>query len=259
MEVIRIDKTDLKYLCRAQNITSHHGTSPGRVITQLSALRGAILPYARKSATRPRDVQSLRRDAAIDPPRSCEKWPRNRGPSRLNRSNRIPRGLSVSGEQSARRWQGAIHVTDGWLQCLSVYLCLTSNMLVEVPTSSSISVSPHSAQCTAQSMHATALYLEMLNGFMIIWKGSSTEKVFAGLQRYQSLCERCVSPSDHQWSGKPLNNLFKEYPFPFEALFCPSSWAIDLCEDLIEQRKGESRYSTRSMVLILTATVIDKI
>ncbi|XP_046680104.1 uncharacterized protein LOC124367380 [Homalodisca vitripennis] len=114
MEVIRIDKTDLKYLCRAQNITSHHGTSPGRVITQLSALRGAILPYARKSATRPRDVQSLRRDAAIDPPRSCEKWPRNRGPSRLNRSNRIPRGLSVSGEQSARRWQGAIHVTDGY-------------------------------------------------------------------------------------------------------------------------------------------------
>ncbi|KAG8292438.1 hypothetical protein J6590_040401 [Homalodisca vitripennis] len=33
-------------------------------------------------------------------------------------------------------------------------------------------------------------------------------------------------------------------------LFCPSSWATGLCEDLIKQSKGESRYSTRLMVLV---------
>ncbi|KAG8310640.1 hypothetical protein J6590_060176 [Homalodisca vitripennis] len=30
---------------------------------------------------------------------------------------------------------------------------------------------------------------------------------------------------------------------PFQALFYPSSWATGLCEDLIKQIKGESRYS----------------
>ncbi|KAG8263791.1 hypothetical protein J6590_024019, partial [Homalodisca vitripennis] len=34
------------------------------------------------------------------------------------------------------------------------------------------------------------------------------------------------------------------------SLFCTPSWATGLCEDLIKQNKGESRYSTRSMVLI---------
>ncbi|KAG8294695.1 hypothetical protein J6590_097258 [Homalodisca vitripennis] len=42
-------------------------------------------------------------------------------------------------------------------------------------------------------------------------------------------------------------------------IFCPSSWATGLCEDLIKQNKGESRYSTRSMVLIKRASVTDKI
>ncbi|KAG8283131.1 hypothetical protein J6590_023662 [Homalodisca vitripennis] len=37
-----------------------------------------------------------------------------------------------------------------------------------------------------------------------------------------------------------------EKPIPFYALFCLSSWATGLCEDLIKQNKGESRYSTRS-------------
>ncbi|KAG8277500.1 hypothetical protein J6590_041667 [Homalodisca vitripennis] len=39
----------------------------------------------------------------------------------------------------------------------------------------------------------------------------------------------------------------------FKTLFCPPSWATGLCEDLIKQNKGESRYSTRSMVLIKSA------
>ncbi|KAG8275726.1 hypothetical protein J6590_080719 [Homalodisca vitripennis] len=43
------------------------------------------------------------------------------------------------------------------------------------------------------------------------------------------------------------------------ALFCPSSWAIGLCEDLIKQNNGESRYSTRSMVLKKSATATDRI
>ncbi|KAG8245036.1 hypothetical protein J6590_009111 [Homalodisca vitripennis] len=42
------------------------------------------------------------------------------------------------------------------------------------------------------------------------------------------------------------------------SLFCPSSWATGLCEDLIKQNKGESRY-TKSMILIKSATVTDRI
>ncbi|KAG8313045.1 hypothetical protein J6590_010138 [Homalodisca vitripennis] len=36
-------------------------------------------------------------------------------------------------------------------------------------------------------------------------------------------------------------------PLTFEALFCPSSWATGLCEDLIKQDKGERRYSTSQL------------
>ncbi|KAG8274197.1 hypothetical protein J6590_004214 [Homalodisca vitripennis] len=36
----------------------------------------------------------------------------------------------------------------------------------------------------------------------------------------------------------------EERPISFQALFCPPSWATGLCEDLIKQNKGESRYST---------------
>ncbi|KAG8336443.1 hypothetical protein J6590_044216 [Homalodisca vitripennis] len=50
------------------------------------------------------------------------------------------------------------------------------------------------------------------------------------------------------WDQMPLP---QSIPFPrrslFNPLFCPSSWATGLCEDLIKQNKGESRYSTRSM------------
>ncbi|KAG8295316.1 hypothetical protein J6590_082530 [Homalodisca vitripennis] len=42
-------------------------------------------------------------------------------------------------------------------------------------------------------------------------------------------------------------------------LFYSSSWAIGLCEDLIKHNKGESRYSTRSMVLIKIARFTDRI
>ncbi|KAG8272158.1 hypothetical protein J6590_047172 [Homalodisca vitripennis] len=44
---------------------------------------------------------------------------------------------------------------------------------------------------------------------------------------------------------------------PHSSLFCPPSWATGLCEDLIKQNKGESRYSTRSMVLIKSAMFND--
>ncbi|KAG8285158.1 hypothetical protein J6590_086240 [Homalodisca vitripennis] len=50
----------------------------------------------------------------------------------------------------------------------------------------------------------------------------------------------------------------KEKPIPFEALLCPSSWTTDLCEDLIKQSKGESRYSKRLMVLIKSAMITDR-
>ncbi|KAG8310632.1 hypothetical protein J6590_060168 [Homalodisca vitripennis] len=53
--------------------------------------------------------------------------------------------------------------------------------------------------------------------------------------------------------------MYQEKPISFYALFCPSLWATGLCEDLIKQNKGESRYSTRSMVLIKSATVTDRI
>ncbi|KAG8315560.1 hypothetical protein J6590_067917 [Homalodisca vitripennis] len=43
------------------------------------------------------------------------------------------------------------------------------------------------------------------------------------------------------------------------ALFCPSLWATGLCEDLIKQNKGESQYSTRSIVLIKSARATDRI
>ncbi|KAG8305066.1 hypothetical protein J6590_096620 [Homalodisca vitripennis] len=57
-----------------------------------------------------------------------------------------------------------------------------------------------------------------------------------------------------------LHKLFlKEKPISFYTLFCSSSWATGLCEDLIKQNKGESRYSTRSMVLIKSATVTESI
>ncbi|KAG8280031.1 hypothetical protein J6590_091172 [Homalodisca vitripennis] len=39
----------------------------------------------------------------------------------------------------------------------------------------------------------------------------------------------------------------------------PRLSATGLCEDLIKQNNGESRYSTRSMVLIKSATVTDRI
>ncbi|KAG8246016.1 hypothetical protein J6590_049295 [Homalodisca vitripennis] len=48
------------------------------------------------------------------------------------------------------------------------------------------------------------------------------------------------------------------YPI-HSALFCPSSWVTGLCEDLIKQNKGESRYSTRLIVLIKNAPVTDRI
>ncbi|KAG8286266.1 hypothetical protein J6590_063940 [Homalodisca vitripennis] len=50
----------------------------------------------------------------------------------------------------------------------------------------------------------------------------------------------------------------KEKPISLYALFCPSSWATGLCEDLIKQNKGESQYSTRSMVVIKSTTVTDR-
>ncbi|KAG8272575.1 hypothetical protein J6590_037869 [Homalodisca vitripennis] len=37
----------------------------------------------------------------------------------------------------------------------------------------------------------------------------------------------------------------KDRPISFEALFCPSSWATGLYEDVIKQNRGESQYSTR--------------
>ncbi|KAG8314885.1 hypothetical protein J6590_082682 [Homalodisca vitripennis] len=33
---------------------------------------------------------------------------------------------------------------------------------------------------------------------------------------------------------------FKEKPIPCYTLFCPSSWATGLCEDLIKQNDGDS-------------------
>ncbi|KAG8334992.1 hypothetical protein J6590_078905 [Homalodisca vitripennis] len=42
-------------------------------------------------------------------------------------------------------------------------------------------------------------------------------------------------------------------------LFCPSSWATGLCEDLIKQNMREIRYSTKSTVLITSVTVTDRI
>ncbi|KAG8274327.1 hypothetical protein J6590_004353 [Homalodisca vitripennis] len=42
-------------------------------------------------------------------------------------------------------------------------------------------------------------------------------------------------------------------PIPFWAVFCPSSWATGLCEDLIKQNKGESRYSTNKKFQLQSA------
>ncbi|KAG8316341.1 hypothetical protein J6590_052552 [Homalodisca vitripennis] len=59
---------------------------------------------------------------------------------------------------------------------------------------------------------------------------------------------RCLATPYAAW---PTHTLF--------ALFCPPSCATGLCEDLIKQNKGESRYSTRPMVLIKSAMVTDRI
>ncbi|KAG8275530.1 hypothetical protein J6590_083698 [Homalodisca vitripennis] len=49
-------------------------------------------------------------------------------------------------------------------------------------------------------------------------------------------------------------------PSSFCTLFCPSSWAAGLCEDLIKQNKGENqyKYSTSLIVLIKSATLTDR-
>ncbi|KAG8252905.1 hypothetical protein J6590_046324 [Homalodisca vitripennis] len=50
-----------------------------------------------------------------------------------------------------------------------------------------------------------------------------------------------------------------EKPISFYTLFCPYSWATGLCEDLIKQNTEESRYSTRSMLLIKSSRDTDRI
>ncbi|KAG8336416.1 hypothetical protein J6590_045382 [Homalodisca vitripennis] len=46
---------------------------------------------------------------------------------------------------------------------------------------------------------------------------------------------------------------------PFKPYSARPHGPLGLCEDLIKQNKGESRYSTRSMVLIKSARVTDRI
>ncbi|KAG8283495.1 hypothetical protein J6590_016762 [Homalodisca vitripennis] len=62
----------------------------------------------------------------------------------------------------------------------------------------------------------------------------------------------------HLPSSLGLKAALKNSLKTLKPLFCPSSWATGLCEDLIKQNKGESRYSTRLMVLIKSEKVTDR-
>ncbi|KAG8253324.1 hypothetical protein J6590_036846 [Homalodisca vitripennis] len=74
----------------------------------------------------------------------------------------------------------------------------------------------------------------------------------------QRLCSICLALSRLSRVCS-LQVLLTEKPIPFYALSCLSSWATGMCEDLIKQNKGESRYSTRLLVLIKSAMVTDMI
>ncbi|KAG8288746.1 hypothetical protein J6590_010855 [Homalodisca vitripennis] len=78
--------------------------------------------------------------------------------------------------------------------------------------------------------------------------GSSVRSARAGRQFHDSYSDptsfRCDQTTIKLASDPSL-------PISLSPLFCPSSCATGLYEDLIKQNKGESRYSARSMILIV--------